>query len=858
MLVQAQTTLTGSVRDGAGKPLPFASVALLNMRDSSVAKGTASDQQGAYAFEHVRAGRYIVRATAVGYQKVLSTVLDITAQPADVPTLTLAEVTGARDSSVAKGTASDQQGLYTFEDVRAGRYLVRATAVGYQKGHSTVVDVMTSPTNVPVLTLTEVTGKLAEVHVTAKKPFVEQQLDRMVVNVANSIVGSGSTALEVLEKSPGVTVDYQNERLQLRGKDGVIVQIDGKQTYLSAQDVIALLRSMSSDNIETIELITNPSARYDAAGNSGIINIRLKKNANVGTNGTVSVAGGSGRFDRERGSLQLNHRTQKLNLFGSYSLNRGGNYWDFLLTRNQPDPTTTDLSRRNIVRQTTYLSFRDLGQNAKAGLDFSPTKHTTVGVVWTGFWSDHRERGPAEASFRRGDNQPVYLQTQTNKTYDVISQNQIGNVNIQHSFGTKGGQFTADVDLGHFSRQYTNSLLTQTLLAIGDVSPPVGGLLITQPSTVDIRTAKVDYNRALSESWKLETGLKSASVKTDNDLHFSSGPDGSLVSDPTLSNHFQYTERVNAGYVSVAGKWHKMDVQAGLRAEHTHSEGNSLTLNQVVVRNYLKWFPSLFVSQPLSENQTLTVSYSYRIDRPNYQNLNPARGYVDPFAYSIGNAYLKPQFTHALEGKLSLKNGVFTSLGANYTTDLMFFTIHALEGNKTYVTTENLGHSQGYTLTISWPMTVVKGWQLQANVLGYYNRFQYDYEGTVLQIQNVAGRLNGNNAFTLGHGWTAELNGWVSTPAVNGIWSLPWLGALDTGIQKAVSPVLKLKFSVQDVFHTNRFRPSVSTPTGNQVGVLTFDTRIALLNLTYSFGNQKLKAARQRRTGSDDETRRAN
>ena len=789
-----QTTLNGTIRDSIDKPLLFASVALLNARDSSVMKSTASDQQGLYAFENVRAGRYVVRATAVGYQKTVSAVIEVAA----------------------------------------------------------------SPVNVPALTLPEVTGKLAEVQVTAKKPFVEQQIDRMVINVAGSIVGSGSTALEVLEKSPGVTVDYQNERLQLRGKEGVIVQIDGKQSYLSAQDVIALLRSMSSDNIETIELITNPSAKYDAAGNSGIINIRLKKNSNIGTNGTVSIAGGSGRFDRERGSLQLNHRTSKLNLFGNYSLNRGGNYWDFKFNRTQADPTPTDATRQNLVDQYAYFKYYTLGQNAKAGLDFSPTKTTTIGLVWTGFWSELSQVGPTGASFRRTENGPLYLQTLTDKTERTVSQNQIGNLNLQHSFGERNGQLSADVDIGHFTRRYTNSLLTQTLLAIGDAVSPFGGLLTTQPSTIDIRTAKVDYSRPLSKSWKLETGLKSASVKTDNDLHFSSGPANALVPDPTLSNQFQYTERVNAAYASMSGKWGKVDVQAGLRAEHTHSEGNSLTLNQVVVRDYLKWFPSLFVSQPLSENQTLTFSYSYRIDRPNYQNLNPARSYADPYAYYAGNAYLKPQFTHALEGKLSLKNGVFASLGANYTSDLIYFTIHAVEGNKSYVTMENLGHSQGYTLTLSWPVTVVKGWQLQTNVLSYYNRFQYDYEGSLLQIQNIAGRLNGNNAFTLGHGWTAELNGWVSTPAVNGIWQSPWLGSLDAGLQKAVSPVLKLKASVQDVLHTNRMIATNNVPGYVGMTRISRDTRIALLNLTYSFGNQKLKGERQRKTGSDDETRRAN
>lgn len=815
----AQTTLNGAIRDGTGKPLPFASVVLLNARDSSIVKGTASDQQGAYAFENVRAGRYVVRASAVGYQKM----------------------------------------------------------------HSTVLDVTDSPTNVPTLSLPEVTGKLAEVQVTAKKPFVEQQLDRMVINVAQSIVGSGSTALELLEKAPGVTVDYQNERLQLRGKEGVIVQLDGKQTYLSAQDVIALLRSMSSDNIEKIELITNPSAKYDAAGNSGIINIRLKKNSNIGTNGTASVAGGSGRYDRERGSLQLNHRTQKLNLFGNYSLNREGNYWDFQFNRIQRDPSPTDATRQNVVEQFAYFKYYTLGQSAKVGLDFSPTKTTTIGLVWTGFWNENRQIGPTGASFRHTENGqssgsppgpgPLYLQTLTDKTERTVSQNQIGNLNLQHSFGERDGrrgfgQLSVDVDAGHFSRAFDNSLATestaaQTLLAIGDAVSTAGGLFLTQASTVDIRTAKVDYNRPLSNGWKLETGLKSALVKTDNELLLSSGPVGALVPDPALSNRFQYTEQVNAAYFSVSGKWGrgdrpKTDLQVGLRAEHTHSEGKSLTLNQIVVREYLKWFPSLFISRPLSARQTLTVSYSYRIDRPNYQNLNPVRSYADPYAYYQGNPYLKPQFTHALEGKLSLATGVFASLGANYTSDLIYFTIHATEGNKSYVTMENLGHSQGYTLTLSWPMTVVKGWQLQTNVLGYYNRFQYDYDGSLLNIQNVAGRLNGNNAFTLGNGWTAELNGWVSTPAVNGIWQSPWLGSLDTGVQKAISNQLKLKASVQDVLHTNRLIATNDVPGYVGKTRITRDTRIALLNLTYSFGNQKLKAERQRRLGSEDETRRAN
>lgn len=812
--IRAQTTLNGTVHDATGKPIPFASVVLLNARDSTNTSG------------------------------------------------------GRPSDRLAKGTASDQKGLYVFENVQPGRYVVRATAVGYQKVHSPVLDVTTNPINVPTLALAEVTGNLAEVQVTAKKPFVEQQIDRMVINVAQSIVGSGSTALEVLEKSPGVTVDYQNERLQLRGKDGVIVQIDGKQTYLSAQDVVALLRTMSSDNIATIELITNPGARYDAAGNSGIINIRLKKNTNVGTNGTASIAAGSGRYDRERGSLQLNHRTPTLNLFGSYSLNRGGSYWDFKFDRNQPDPSPDEASRRNLVTTTTYQINRDLGQNAKAGFDFSPTKQTTLGVVWTGFWSDHRSDTdlPATAIFRRQDNLPAYFQTQTDKKEKTISQNQVVNLNAQHLFGEKGtkGQLSADVDYGHFNSDFTNSLLTQTLISTESPARPAQVLLTTQPTTIDIRTAKIDYSRALLTSWKLETGLKWASVTTDNDLTLSNGPSENVQPDPLLSNRFQYTERVSAAYVSVSGKPGrgsnaKTEVQLGLRAEHTQSEGRSLTLNQVVPRNYLNLFPSLFITRALAKGQTLTLSYSYRIDRPNYQTLNPARSYVDPYAYRQGNAFLKPQYTSAVELRYSLKSGLFVSAGANFTTDLVNSVVYGTGGNASYIIWQNAGNAQGYVLTAGWPLTIMQGWQLQTTLLGYYNQFQLDYEGQAVRVSNIAGRINGNNAFTLGGGWTAELTGWVKTPAVQVLDRSPWLGSLDMGLQRAVSPVLKLKLSVQDVFHSNRFASILNVPGKFSAdGGFRLDTRVALLNLTYSFGNQKLKGARQRKTGSDDETRRAN
>jgi hypothetical protein len=789
----SQWQLSGKVEESNGKPLPFANVLLLNGKDSSLVKGAVSDGLGAYTINNIHPGNYILSATMVGYKQAYGSPLIITDQQAQV--------------------------------------------------------------KVPPLTLSYDTKQLKEVAVTSTRPFIEQQIDRTVVNVAGSIIASGSTALEVLEKCPGVSVDHQNNGLQLRGKDGVILQIDGKQTYLAMADVVALLRSTSSENIDQIELLTNPSSKYDAAGNSGIINIRMKKNNTIGTNGALSLAGGFGRYHRERGSLQLNHRTEKLNLFGNYSANRGGNYWDwdFSIYRNPAEG-----GERSVINQEAYFRFLDWGQNLKAGLDYLAGKNTVIGLVWTGLWSNNQERGPAAASFRWGESGPVYLQTLTDKAQSTALSNQVANLNLQHTFGKKGGQLSADIDIGHFTRGFSNTLLTETLLS-ENPSQPLSGLLNQMPTTIHIRTFKADYNRSFSDSWKMEAGLKGSSVGSDNNMSLSSGPAEHLQPDLALSNHFQYSERVEAAYLNFFGKvFAKTDLQVGLRAEHTHSVGNSITLDNKVIRDYLNLFPSLFISRPLTSNHSLSFSYSRRIDRPNYQQLNPARSYIDPYAFGRGNAYLRPQYTQLLELKHEFKDIIFTSLGASYINDFVFFLIQPVDNQKAEGTPENIGRSQVYNLTLSFPITMMKGWNLQTSLLGIYSQFKYTYHGIPLQARQVSGRLNVSNSFTLGKGWTGELTGWVSTPSVNAMWHSPWLGSLDAGLQKSLTSNLKAKLSIQDMLHTNKRIGIIQAPDFGSTFRYAMDTRIAMLNLTYNFGKGQLKGMRQRKTGSEEEMQRTN
>ena len=755
------------------------------------------------------------------------------------------------DKSIAKTTVADEQGHYLFEKIAVGNYALAVFSVGFAKYESQVFELKAN--QFQNFILQETTTQLNEIQVVAKRPFVEQQLDRTVVNVANSIVGSGSTALEVLTKAPNVTVDFQKEQIELRGKEGTIVMIDGKQSYLSGSDLVAMLRGMLSDNIDKIEIITNPSAKYDAAGNSGIINIKLKKNTAFGTNGLLSLGGGSGGHYRSRAGLQLNHRTEKLNLFANYSGNKGQNFFELDLFRNQPDG-----NQRNLVKEFTHLIFDDEGHNLKTGIDYSPTKNTIVGIVWTGFWNKHKQDGEASFDARRSESSPVYLQTSTHKTQGEPSKNQLVNVNFLRTF-KNNSQLSVDLDYGKFNKDFDNNLLTETLVLTGDVARPVPNLNNYAQTEVLIKTAKADYNVALSKVWKLETGIKIANVETTNQIVLKTGEMAStMVLDPTLSSDFIYTENVTAAYLNFSGSINKLTLQAGLRAENTHSVATLSVPKQERVRDYLNWFPSLFISKPLSDKQTLILSYSHRINRPNYQYLNPAKSFINLFTFSQGNIDQIPQYTHALELRYALKNGFSASLSANYIKDFVMPVNSVIEGDKLRRLYQNIGNVNGYSLTLNQPITITKQWQMQAMMTGFYDTFNYEYEEKNWTPHNLSARLSINNGFMFGKGWTAELNGWVNSPTVKAVQKSTWLGMVDLGLQKAVLPQAKLKLSVQNVFFNLLDNNTIVTPNSFQSAIVNMDSRVAMLNFSYTFGNQKVKDSRQRRTGAEEESRRAN
>ncbi|WAC09611.1 outer membrane beta-barrel protein [Dyadobacter pollutisoli] len=791
-------------------------------------------------------------AVTTGKGKVSGAILDEKSQPFPFVNVLLLN---AKDSVLVKGLAADENGKFLFDQVQTGKYMTLVSMVGYQKSYSAAFQVNDDAVNLPTVALKTDIQSLNEVTVVAKKPFIEQQIDRTVVNVENSIVSAGATALEVLERAPGVTVDQQNEQLKLRGKEGVIVQIDGKQTFLSQQELITLLRNTPSDNIEKIELITNPSAKYDAAGNSGIINIKMKRNKNYGTNGNVNLGGAWAKYGRANATATINHRAGKISTFinGGAFYNKGFNNNDIYRKIPYENKVTIFDQKTERTNESQYY-------NVRAGLDYFATDKTTVGVLVSGFFNDWSN--PFGQTNTRILNEDLSLQRtfRTNVFNGGKMTNISTNANFKHQFDDKGKELTFDVDYVNYGGKKNSNLNTNYFKPDGSVDGNPENVRNNMPSDINIGVAKLDYTQPLWKG-KMETGLKASYVTSDNDMVFETKTD-EWVLDPTRSNRFKYTENVNAAYINYSGSISKkVKYQIGVRGEHTHSIGNSVTLNQKRDRNYVNLFPSVFLSNQLDTNNVINLSYSRRIDRPNYQSLNPFEFYLDPYTFQKGNPNLKPQYTNSFQLVHVYKNFLNTTLAYSRIKDMIADELpqQIASENKTFVTSDNLDNQDNVSLTISFPIKIAKWWNVQTNFTGVYNHYNSIYLEEKLEIKQASWNMYASNQFTISKTWSGEISGWYNSRAFYGLYAAKPMGMLNAGLQKTIlNKKGTIRLNVNDIFWTNRFRGKAIYKDIDFSVKSQWPSRQFRLTFTYNFGNQNVKGARQRNTGSDDLQKRAN
>ncbi len=763
----------------------------------------------------------------------------------------------ATDSVFVKATLSDNQGQFEFENVTAGQFFVRVIQVGYQRFSSPafVINAETPAINLRSISLLQDAKNLNEVVVRAQKPFLERKLDRLIVNVEGSIVSTGTSILEVLERSPGVVVN-QESSINLKGKQGVIVMIDGKPTPLSGVDLINYLKGIPSANIERIEIVTNPSAKYDAAGNAGIIDIKFKKDQREGFNGNYSLSYGQGRYRKPTASANLNFRKKQWDFFGNYSISMPKGFTMFYINRKF---FGENRALTSVFDQTSLIKMPMQSHNAKVGADYYLSKKTVVGVMLNANWFGLKRDGFTNSLI----SEPNGALRSTAETDNQLAEkrfNGFANVNLKHTFDAKGKELTVDADYGRFGASTNQDFVTSYFNA---AKAPLSSeaLRTDQSGSIDVRSVKADYLHPLGKGEKFEAGLKSSLVKTDNDIQFFDVLPAGEQLDTKRSNHFIYSENVNAAYVNYAKEFKKTDFQAGLRLEHTVTHGEQVTTGEKFSRNYAYLFPSVFANHKFNKNNQLSVSYSRRIDRPNYRQLNPFRIFVDPFTYVVGDPKLKPVLTNSFEVNHTFKEKYVTTLSYAQSKEVITDIFAQDDATKiSYQIPANLQNFDQVNLGLTIPVTVKK-W-LNSSIIGsvYWNKYTSPLQGGNLVNEYTAWDVRVNNSFILGNkGWSAELNGFYQSRNAWGLFIIKNLGQASIGLQK-VSKDRKstFKLAMSDLFYTNHIAVVVNYQNMDFFTDRRWDSRVVTFSFTRRFGSNTVAQARRRNTGVEDEKRRAN
>lgn len=760
------------------------------------------------------------------------------------------------DSTILKYAIVKKDGNFELINIAAGIYLLKASHIGYKTLYVPVDFQSTDLLLKPIVLKKEETN-LAGVTVSSAKPIIEVKADKTILNVEGTINATGNDGLELLRKSPGVMID-KDDNLSLAGKNGVNVYIDGKPSPLSGADLTNYLKSLQSSQMESIEIITNPSAKYDAAGNAGIINIKLKKNKTFGTNGNFNAGFNQGFYPKFNAGLGLNHRNKNINVFGTYNYNNGKSRMQINSRKEQLD---------TLFVQNNVMNFKNNTHGFKVGADYFLNKKSTIGAVVNGNFSDMEftTSGPMYfTEISSGTQVKVMNATNDNK----MPRNDV-NANLNYRFSAGGKEFSIDADYGFYnikSDQYQPNFYYD---GTGTVETNRAIYNMVAPTNIDIATLKSDYEQDF-KGGKLGIGGKTSFVKTNNDFKSYNVFTTGNVLDTGKSNKFDYKENINALYVNYARQYKKgFMVQLGLRAENTNLTGTSNgyrwdtnsweKYDTTFKRNYTGLFPSAAVTFNKNPMKQWTFSYSRRIDRPAYQDLNPFEFRLNEYSYMKGNTDLRPQYTNSFGVTNVYKYKLTTSFNFSHVKDIFARVPDTTDKTKGFLTKKNLATQDIFALNISYPFQYKK-YSFFATLNSNYAHYQADFGGgdRNIDLKVFALTYYMQNSFKFGKGWTGELSGLYISPSVwQGTIKSDAMGMVDVGLQKTIlKNTGNIKLVVSDIFKTMKWGGKSDfagvSSTFNGHGELTQ----VKLNFSYRFGNSQVKAARQRKSAIEDENKR--
>ena len=758
----------------------------------------------------------------------------------------------ANDSSLYKGEITNDKGEFVFENVKEGDFYVQIKVIGYKKINSKKFTVSSESSTIDLGTFISepASTELGAVTVKGDRPFIERQADKLVVNIENSIVQTGSSIMEVMEKLPGVLVN-QDDQISLKGKQGVIILIDGKQTGLSGSDLANMLKGLPSNSIQKIEIITNPSSKYDAAGNAGIINIIMKKNRQEGFNGNITAGYGQGRYHKFNSSLSLNYKNKWYNLFLNYSYSNRQGFNNLILDRVFPNGPDKSI----IIQTNNYIVFPFQTHNPRLGADFYLSKKTTLSVLGTSVVNRFNPTGASRTSTVDQDYNPINHSVFTNNSRDRWY-NYALNAELRTQFDTTGRELVVTADYAKYwnitkqafsTTKYNNeNLITDQTFLTGDQ----GGVL-------NLFAGKADYTHPLKRDAKLEMGWKSSYVTSDNNVKFYNNLNDQLFFDTARSSHFLYSEIINAAYINFNKTIKKVTMQFGLRGEQTIADGKQMLNGQTFHRNYPLIFPTAFIDYKINEKHALNINMGTRIGRPGYNQMNPFKRLIDATTYAEGNPYLLPEYTYNFEFTYSYKNMFFVnpsySISHHNITDAL---LQDAATQKTVQTTVNIDHYNYYSLNLIFTKKLTPWWTTNTSFLSFYNVYSGVINNNVINNSSPSFSGTTNNSFSIREGFSMECGFQYNHKAIYGITEIRTLYNLTLGLQKSfLKKQLSLTVNVTDLLWKNYPSGVTRFNSVNEKWTSRRDTRVINVSLSYKFGKGKMSRMRKN-TGADEEKQR--
>lgn len=699
------------------------------------------------------------------------------------------------------------------------------------------------------------TTVLKQATVTARPVYV-QKADRLIVNVDAMIAQGGSNALELLGNLPGVFVDPAGN-IQLNGRTGVLVLIDDKPTYLSAADLANYLRALPVPLLDKIELLSNPPAKYDAAAGAGIIIIRTKKLTEKGWNMQASAMYGQAYYGRTNESLAANYHLGKVNVYGNFSYQHQDSYRKVNIDREYFNPDGTPQS---LFSETSTYSPVRVSPTAKAGLDYYWTPRTTVGVLWMGVFSTVDNHSPETSTIDDPSGRLDSFTMAENSKHDYSS-NQHVNLNLNHSFRRPGATLSADADFISYQSR-SNQLFLNTTYDSSGLLQSIDDEEAALPTGIHIYTAKADYTLPLGARGKLETGAKYSSVSSDNTADYNYQVGDSIVPDYDKTNHFLYREQIDAAYLSLSREGRRLSLQGGLRLESTGSQGHQLgnaeRADSAFSRRYTDLFPTGFVSYRLDSagRNSLRFSYGRRINRPNYQDLNPFVFLINRFTYTAGNPYLKPQYADNLEFAWQYRKLLTTTIFYNYTRDVQQEVIES-SGSIFISETGNIGHRTDFGLSINVNAQPIKGWTSNCFVQLMDTRYDGSINDSALRTDAVNWSVKWNNQIAFARLWAVDFGGNYQSSTHNARFVIEPIWGVFAGVQrKVLNERGMIRLAAQDIFHTVRPHgyltniPLAAASFRNNV-----DTQIIALIASYNLTRGKTKRTRKADAAEEEQGR---